>query len=155
MGSLTVRDGVVVKSGNGYLGYNADAIGAAVIDGAGSAWSNSGPLYVGYRGSGSLSITNGGSVTNNYGELGVAVGATGAALVDGIGSSWTISVHGSLIVGESGTGTLTVSNGGKVNDGWGIIGSNAGSAGSVTVDGSGSTWINSYSLFVGYLAPAR
>jgi outer membrane autotransporter protein len=58
--------------------------------------------------------------------------------VDGAGSTWTN--NGSLYIGDSGAGTLDISNGGAVvSTGDGILGANAGSDGSVTVDGAGST----------------
>ena len=67
--------------------------------------------------------------------------------VDGTGSTWTNTF--SLFVGDSGTGALTIQNGGKVTNTGGTIGSNAGSNGMATVDGAGSTWTNNNNLFVG------
>jgi T5SS/PEP-CTERM-associated repeat protein/autotransporter-associated beta strand protein len=54
-----------------------------------------------------------------------------------------------LFVGVSGTGTLTIQNGGTVNDSTGIIGFNSGSTGTVTVTGAGSTWANNVDVYVG------
>ena len=49
-----------------------------------------------------------------------------------------------LVVGGLGTGTLTIQNGGMVNSGGGgSVGLSAGSTGTVTVTGPGSTWNNS------------
>jgi outer membrane autotransporter protein len=45
-----------------------------------------------------------------------------------------------LFVPFSGTGTLTIQNGGQVISGQGTIGNSAGSVGTVTVTGPGSTW---------------
>ena len=56
---------------------------------------------------------------------------------------------GSLYVGYSGGGTLSVSNGGNVSTYNGYIGNSLGSTGAVTVDGPGSTWTNNGSLLVG------
>ncbi|TPQ36843.1 autotransporter domain-containing protein [Bradyrhizobium guangdongense] len=68
--------------------------------------------------------------------------------VDGAGSTWTNSSD--LTVGVSGTGTLTIRNGGSVSDASGFIGNFPLSTGStVTVDGAGSTWTNSSNLVVG------
>ena len=62
--------------------------------------------------------------------------------VSGAGSSWTNI--GNLVVGGLGTGTLTIQNGGVVNSsGGGSVGLSAGSTGTVTVTGPGSTWNNS------------
>jgi fibronectin-binding autotransporter adhesin len=54
-----------------------------------------------------------------------------------------------LSIGDSGTGTLNINNGGIVSDTYGFIGDGLGSNGTVTVNGVGSTWDNSLSLYVG------
>jgi T5SS/PEP-CTERM-associated repeat protein len=54
-----------------------------------------------------------------------------------------------LRVGVLGTGALTIQNGGTVNNTLGIIGDQAGSAGTATVNGAGSTWTNSSDFYVG------
>jgi len=56
-----------------------------------------------------------------------------------------------LRVGVSGTGALTIQTGGTVSNTLGIIGDNAGSSGTVTVDGAGSTWTNSSDFYVGHV----
>ena len=61
--------------------------------------------------------------------------------VDGAGSTWTNS--GDLYVGNCGSGTLSISNGGSVSNANGYIGYYSGYTGRVTVDGAGSTWTNS------------
>jgi T5SS/PEP-CTERM-associated repeat protein len=51
-----------------------------------------------------------------------------------------------VTVGNTGTGTLTIANGGTVSSPFGlasVIGSLAGSQGTVTVTGAGSTWTQS------------
>src|SRR5258705_3193464 len=55
-----------------------------------------------------------------------------------------------LRVGVSGTGALTIQNGGTVNNTLGIIADNAGSSGTATVDGAGSGWTNSSDFYVGH-----
>ncbi len=62
-------------------------------------------------------------------------------------SPWDTS--GSLIVGDAGTGTLTVSDGGEVTDTTGMVGATSTGNGSVTVTDAGSKWTNSSSLTVG------
>ncbi|WP_315786428.1 MULTISPECIES: autotransporter domain-containing protein [unclassified Bradyrhizobium] len=64
------------------------------------------------------------------------VGAPGAQATD-------------LRVGVSATGALMVQSGGTINNTLGVIGDNVGSIGSATVDGAGSSWINSADLLVG------
>ena len=75
------------------------------------------------------------------GYLGYHAGSTGTATVDGTGSTWTNS--GYLYIGNSGNGTLNITNGGKVSNSYGYLGYNSGSTGTATVDGTGSTWTNS------------
>ena len=55
-----------------------------------------------------------------------------------------------LRIGVSGTAALTIQTGGTVSNTLGIIGDNAGSAGTATVDGAGSTWTNSSDFYVGH-----
>ena len=55
-----------------------------------------------------------------------------------------------LRVGVSATGALTIQNGGTVNNTLGIIADKAGSTGTATVDGAGSSWTNSSDFYVGH-----
>src|SRR6185436_14973403 len=64
-----------------------------------------------------------------------------------------------LIIGNSGTGTLNVNNGADVNvSGFNSktsLGHKAGSSGTVTVNGTGSTWTTSDALWIGELGSAN
>ncbi len=63
-GSLTIREGITVYSAFGYIGYSSGSAGVVTVDGAGSAWTDSGTLNVGNFGSsGTLNITGGAAVT--------------------------------------------------------------------------------------------
>src|SRR5205085_1641045 len=55
-----------------------------------------------------------------------------------------------LRVGVSGTGALTIQTGGRVSSASGFVGLDAGSAGTATVDGAGSTWTNACDFYLGY-----
>lgn len=57
-GTLSISNGGAVSNTNGYIGY-ASASGAVTLDGAGSKWTNSGNLYVGYSGTGTATQTGG------------------------------------------------------------------------------------------------
>jgi len=70
------------------------------------------PLGAGYKESGTLRIAGGVTVAASKGYLGYWSGSTGAATVSGAGSTWTNSI--SLYVGQEGSGTLTVADGGLV-----------------------------------------
>ena len=62
-GSFVIRDGVSVPSQGGILGYQSGSQGVGTVDGAGSAWIDSGDLRVGNGGRGTLSILSGGFVS--------------------------------------------------------------------------------------------
>jgi T5SS/PEP-CTERM-associated repeat protein len=156
-GSLTIRDGLNVRSCGGYLGYCAGASGVATVSGSNSAWyvSGSNDFCVGYYGSGTLSILNGGTVTTSNDPktayIGYANGATGLVSVDGTGSCWKLSNTSSVFVGYNGAGTLSITNGGSVsvtnNQGSVYVGWGATSSGLVDFGVNGGT-LTTYSLFV-------
>ncbi len=163
-GTLSITGGGSVSNGlsnyGAVIGYNAGASGQVIVTGRGSMWTGSGGLYVGYDGGkGTLQIASGGTVTDEAGSVGgynTLYGgdpdSSGSVTVTGSGSTWTNT--GDLVVGASGTGSLLISGGGTVTSGesvyGGLIGNNAGSSGSVTVTGSGSSWTESSSLTIGY-----
>ncbi|MFG1418080.1 autotransporter-associated beta strand repeat-containing protein, partial [Xanthobacter sp. V0B-10] len=149
--SLTVADGGTVTSGSGYLGVYSNAIGIATVTGAGSSWNlGTSTLYIGYDGgTGTLNIENGGTVTSGAAILAETSSSPGTANVTGAGSTWNLGI-GSLSVGASGTGVLTVSNGGTVLSGESYIGEYGGASGAATVTGTGSTWnLGTGALYVG------
>jgi T5SS/PEP-CTERM-associated repeat protein len=149
-GLLAVEaSGQVSNSYGGYVGYNAGATGVATVIGPGSTWAINSELQVGKSGSGTLTVGAGGQVSNSMGVLGGAFGATGAATITGAGSMWTNG--GTLYVADYGTGTLTVEAGGQVSNSLsGYLGYGSATAGVATIRGSGSKWINSSTLYVGY-----
>ncbi|MEO8044331.1 MAG: hypothetical protein ABI674_05445 [Spartobacteria bacterium] len=147
-GMMTVSNGGNISDDFASLGNMAGSQGAALVDGAGSAWTISGQIQIGSAGSGELTVSNGASVANLTGLIGDAAGSEGNVLVDGPGSSWTNSDD--LSVGNAGIGSLTIQGGATVSAsgcGIGVFPDTA--AGSVVVDGIGSTLISSVSLTVG------
>jgi fibronectin-binding autotransporter adhesin len=135
----------------------------AFIDNGGTAQVQTTPsdavdyLFVGNLNSGTLEISNGAQLSNNYYHaIGVGVGSNGGVTVDGVGSSLLLEGPSArLIVGSYGTGSLTITNGGTVSQNvsylFTYIGEYAGSNGTVTVDGAGSslTYTNA-SITVGH-----
>jgi outer membrane autotransporter protein len=101
-------------------------------------------LSVGPNGIGMLTIQNGGTLADSFATIGNLPGGVGTVTVTGAGSSW--SNAGGIVVGGQGTGTLIIQDGGTAQDGvssgGGSIGLSAGSTGTVTVTGTGSSWIN-------------
>jgi len=150
--SMAVSDGGVVANVDGYIGRSTDSANNTVlVTGSGSRWAV-GELRVGRSGIGnSLVISNGGTVaganTNHIGRN--PSSANNSVLVTGAGSMWTISNQ--LNVGTLGSGnSLVISNGGRVQNTLGRIGSGGASVNnSALVTGLGSTWSNSSTLTVG------
>ena len=106
-GGILALNGGRVSNSTGYVGSSSGSTGEVTVSGAGSTWSNSGTLYVGYQGSG--------TVTQNGGNVNVG-GAL--RLADQSGSQGTYNLNGgTLSVGEisAGAGTSTFNfNGGTL-----------------------------------------
>lgn len=153
-GTITIENGGRATAGGSYLGRGVDSSGAATVSGAGSRFSNSDRLYVGNSGTGRLTIEAGGLVTSASAYVGYHWSATGAVTVAGTGSRWLCSgsLGGYLYVGYTGSGTLTIEDGGYVSSEGGDLGSYSSLPdlfGMVTVTGHGSQWNNSANLAVG------
>ena len=153
IGMLVVQNGGTLTDFGGFVGDLPGSRGTATVSGAGSTWTNTGTIVVGGLGTGTLTIQNGGTVNSGGGgSVGLSVGSTGTVTVTGPGSSWNNSPGGGLNIGSFGTGTLTIANGGMVINNTAFtanIGNGAGSQGTVTVTGPGSTWSNSSGVNIG------
>ena len=160
-GSLTIRNGVTVVSSGGALGYASGSTGTAVVDGSGSTWNALGTsgLYVGDYGNGTLDITNGGAVNTDrtyvgwYGGTGTGT-SNGTMTVDGAGSTFTSSYILGIGSEPGARGIVNITNGGSITTYDTYISGlsdprDVGSAGTATVDGSGSTWTSTHYLRVG------
>jgi fibronectin-binding autotransporter adhesin len=134
LGSLTISEGVSVKSAGGYLGFTDNSTGMAAVSGAASQWNLDGPLYIGHSGNGTLRVDEGGVVNSQSSRIGYGPGASGTATISGAGSKWNHSSD--LYVGGFGSGVLRIEEGGQVSssDGW------VGSTSTVTITGAGSQW---------------
>ena len=150
---LTINNGARVVNSYAYVGYDgASQSNGAVVSGPDSTWENSSTLVIGYAGChNSLVISNGGRVTSPHCIVGSnPTGCGHSVLVDGSGSRWSDS--GTLTLGDMGSScSLVITNGGRVASRSGYIGRGSGSwYNRVLVAGSGSSWSNSTSLYVGY-----
>ncbi|CUK03407.1 Extracellular serine protease precursor [Achromobacter xylosoxidans] len=100
-------------------------------------WGDANDLVVGDTASGSLQIDPPGTpVRSASGWLGLTTGGVGTAKVSGLGASWVM--NGSLVIGASGNGTLTLANSGAVSvgtNGLGRVelGRNPGAAGVINI----------------------
>lgn len=150
-GLLSVVNGGTVNAVSGFVGFATTSVGStATIDGAGSTWNMSSNLHVGYFGSGTVNITNGGTVSAPIGILGFdASSRANVVNIDGAGSSLINNV--SLTVGNNGSGTINVTNGGSLTSSTSYLALFGGSSGAVNVNGTGSSWGAGTDLLVGVL----
>ncbi|MFN3537669.1 MAG: autotransporter-associated beta strand repeat-containing protein, partial [Brevundimonas sp.] len=102
-GSTTVRDGTLTFDG-GFVALAFGGMGIGVLAGDDAA----------------LIIRNGGAVSGQESYLGIEAGAVGTATVTGVGSRWANSAG--LYVGSEGDGTLTITDGGVVSNGYSWVG---------------------------------
>ena len=141
-GTLTIQDGgtqdgTTVSSDGGSVGLAAGSTGTVMVTGPGSSWTNgpSGGLNIGSFGTGTLMIANGGTVINitpsNAANIGFGAGSQGTVTVTGAGSIW--SEHSGVNIGNRGTGTLTIADGGNVIAPSVTIAANAGSKGTLNI----------------------
>lgn len=155
---MVVESGGQVNSAGAILGWNSTGNGRATVTNAGSRWDNTGTLYVGNLGTGFLLVSDGGVVTSTDGYVGTENGSNSEARVTGAGSSWEMS--GAFFVGHNtgSQGVVTISDGGSISSLQGILGDLAGSVGTMTVTGAGSTWsalVDSSVLYSGDLNVGR
>lgn len=137
VGTLAVLNGGAVNT-SVYEFSLADQSGngTAIVDGAGSKLTAS-DFVVGNGGTGTLTVSNGGAVigTTWISTIGHDVGAVGTVTVTGAGS--TLSNVGDLFIGQNGSGTLTVANGGGVTVGGNIVlAYQPGSTGTLNIGGA-------------------
>ncbi len=126
------------------------ATGTILVDGAGSQLEVfSSALLIGDGGKGALTISDGGLVTTIAEGLssGVRVGyeTSGEGSIDITGAGSTLNAS-SLVVGASGSGQVTVREGGRIEANreepigtWLSVGSNATGTGGLLIEGAGTT----------------
>jgi T5SS/PEP-CTERM-associated repeat protein len=162
-GVLSITNGATLNGKSVFVASNAGSTGTLTIDGAGSSINNTGGGFkVGVFGNGSMSITNGAAATLKSLAIGNSNGSAGAVTVDGANSMMTISngFDGALNLGYSGTGTSTATGKLYITNGGSVVNTNSsyanasiaydtGSSASAIVNGTGSTWTNNGTLYVG------
>ena len=112
-GMLVIQNGGTLTDIGGFIGNLPGGIGTVIVSGAGSRWTNVGTLVVGGLGTGSLTIQNGGVV--NSGGGGSVDSRLWYSHSDRSGLHWNNSPvsPGGLNIGSFGTGSLTITNGGR------------------------------------------
>ena len=125
-------------SSSGDIGVSAGDSGAVLL---GTLWNvGSGQIIVGDAGSGILDArepSGAVAVTSGSAILANQSGSTGGVVLAGPGVTWTNA--GAFVVGEAGTGKLSISAGALLSDASAIIGDANGSVGAAEVTGPG-TW---------------
>jgi T5SS/PEP-CTERM-associated repeat protein len=98
--------------------------------------------------SGTVAVAGGGSITDIMASIGDASGSSAAVTVSGAGSNW--NNNSALLVGDYGSGTLSISNGASFSGGGSSVftGYEGGATGAIHVTGIGSTFA-SENLYAG------
>lgn len=140
-GTLTVEaSGLVNAPGTFEVGEQAGSKGTVTVTGTGSQL-NAGPnVFIGDRDKGTVNVDAGGYFHGtSHVNLGYNTGGNGTLNVDGNGS--LAAIDSDFNIGEQGTGSLTVTNGGAaVSNEAATIGDQAGANGTAVVSGAGSSW---------------
>ncbi|MGJ8537138.1 MAG: hypothetical protein ACSHW2_08280, partial [Parasphingopyxis sp.] len=105
---------------------------APAIEAGDSAQANA--VFVGEAGSGALTVRDGGRIVMNFGRLGELAGASGELLVTGTGSYFGFAE--TLVIGNLGSGSAVVSDGAMLEGQATIIGDEG--TGDLTIMGAGS-----------------
>lgn len=155
-GHMTISSGGTLNSNGLDVGSANGDTGTLTITGSGSSLTDTGTsvIHVGADGTGTLTVENGATATlksNLY--LGYAASGSGTVTVDGAGSSLVDNAATTVLLGDYGSGTLNVTNGGSAQfSGTVDVGGNSGSSGAIHVDGSsGTATLTTDQLYVGML----
>lgn len=153
-GKLTIESGGEVRTFGANLGNSPGGQGTVNVSGT---WTNSSILNIGAsnggtNGTGILTIESGGVLNSGVAYLGgSSAGMGNGSVTVKTGGSWESTNH--ILVGQSGTGSLTVENGATVKSIKGRIAVYAGGSGTAHVSGiweiSGPSLVNDNTLSVG------
>lgn len=136
--SLRILNGQF-QPGNFIVASASGQEGTLILDAGSVTTIGSGVFYVGASGGGTLNIQGGGVLnTSASTALGTNASGVGVATVAGAGSTWNAAT--TLKIGEAGTGSLSVINGGSVTANAVNVGELSSSVGSLTVSGAGATF---------------
>ena len=137
-------------NGNGALQVDVDlrigevaanqADNKVVVNGAGATANADNVTYVGVSGKGTLEVTGGAQFTGRYLRVGYGATSDGTLLIDGPNSKIdtdadATDVVDNTVIGTSGSGTATVSNGGTLNTDEMWVGYQGNAVGDLLIDG--------------------
>ncbi len=135
-GTLNISDNASVAGGSTYIGKGAGTIGTVNMSGGTFTGGNTNEFQIGSNGEGNWNQTGGTTTATGWMSVGRNAGSLGSLTVSG-GSFSQATPDRQLMVGEDGTGTLTL-NGGEVNvagAGGLMVGWNSSGFGSVYLNG--------------------
>ncbi|WP_417689804.1 autotransporter domain-containing protein [Roseibium sp.] len=115
--SVTVENGGSLRSRfDTKIGYSSGVPASTLtVTGSGSSWRAYDDTSIGYSGSGKFILSDGAAAYfQNYLRIGENAFSNGTALVTGAGSSLSAGPY-DMYVGNSGTGSLTIADGGSVD----------------------------------------
>jgi outer membrane autotransporter protein len=142
-GSVTVQNGGLLHAdgfinAGGHTGAPTTATGTITITGPGSAMTAGQDINIGLVGRGTLNLLAGATATaGGPFTIGTFATGNGTATIDGAGTSMSAA---SLVVGDAGTGALTISNQAVVNAAGGTtIAAQAGSTGTLNIGAAAGT----------------
>ena len=153
--TLTVQDSVSTDGAITGVGVMVDSGGRFVV-GSGATKSgvpSAGDVSVdviGFNGAGAFDVFAGGGIDNTGLVLGDRVSGSGTLTVEGtVIVAPAAAPNGQLIIGNAGSGAVSVRNGGSLSAVIGsVLGLQPGAHGTATVTGNGSSWFST-SLTVG------
>ncbi|CAG2139034.1 outer membrane autotransporter protein [Cupriavidus plantarum] len=162
-GALSITGGATVGNTDSYVGVASTGQGSITVSGRdsggqASTWTSSGQVNIGYDGLGTVLVDGGGVVNSGITVIGLNSGAIGAVATgavtitghDGNGHASTWNSAAQIYVGFGGTGSLQIRDGGVMHSGQGIIASESGSVGHVTVSDPNSLWDPVGNIYVGF-----
>jgi T5SS/PEP-CTERM-associated repeat protein len=147
-GSFVANQGASVSITGGAGIGSSSLPGTVSLDGAGTTW-QSGNLGVGFGAQGTMAITN--AATADVGSLQMGENALATLTVSGSGSQVTAD-YAAIGVGAQANVSITAGAQATV-DTTTILGNNSNGAGTLSVDGLGSSWTSSGRLTVGLNSP--
>lgn len=137
-GTVIMSDGALLHTGASaaaYIGNSLTGTGVVIMSGSNTTWRAEAIISVGRSGKGTFLIENGASAQSANGYVAQSnVNSAGEVTITGEGSGWSVS--NSFVLGYTGTGVLTVSNGGvlSVRSGAGTVSIGSGGNGRGTLN---------------------
>lgn len=146
--TLTIKDSLSADGAKTGVGLMVDSGGTVVVANGATKPGVPSPGdvsvdVIGFTGAGALDVAAGGGMDDTGMVLGDRATGSGTLTVEGICIvAPAAAPNGLLIVGNAGSGVVTVQNGGALSAVVGtVLGLQSGSSGTATLTGAGSTWL--------------